>query len=266
MLRAHPRQRAAHAAPGRGVWRSVGTTGPRHARLAPGPLPGLLLTLTGGGLAALALLPVAVDASPAPASSIRAASGTAPQAIDLTERQSARASRSRTAPEPEQAPTAAALAAVPAPAPVAPRPVLPGCSGRGFDLGRYANGRVPARVLCALPGTSGERLRGDAAVAFVRLAEAYERDLGSPLCLSDGYRPLGEQKVLRRTKPRLAARPGTSEHGWGLAVDLACGIQSYRTAQHAWMVRNASRFGWYLPDWARRSGARPEPWHWQYAR
>lgn len=168
-------------------------------------------------------------------------------------------------PEPEPAPTADAAAVVPAPPPVAPRPILPGCSGRGFDLTRYANGRIPMRALCALPGDSGERLRGDAAVAFVRLASAYERQMGTSLCLSDAYRPLGEQKVLRRTKPRLAARPGTSEHGWGLAVDLACGIQSPQSPARR-MVQNAARFGWYLPDWARRTGVKPEPWHWQYER
>lgn len=245
---------------------SAGTGRARHARLAPGPLPGLLLTLTGGGLAALALLPVAGFA--VPATSIRAAAGTAPQVLDLTDRQEVRASRSRTVPDPdpEPAPVTAEVATVPAPPPAAPRPVLPGCSGQGFDLTRYANGRVPSRALCALPGDSGEQLRADAAVAFVRLASAYERDLGTPLCLSDGYRPLSEQRLLWRTKPRLAARPGTSEHGWGLAVDLACGIQSFRSPQHAWMVRNAPRFGWYLPEWARRGGAKPEPWHWQYER
>jgi D-alanyl-D-alanine carboxypeptidase len=40
----------------------------------------------------------------------------------------------------------------------------------------------------------------------------------------DGYRPLAEQRQLRRLKPRFAARPGYSEHGWGLAVDLSCGV------------------------------------------
>jgi len=175
-----------------------------------------------------------------------------------------RASRSRTTPEAESAPAPGAADAVPAPSPSAAAPVLPGCDGKAYDLQRYANGRLPARVLCALPGDSDEKLRADAAVAFARLAGAYQAEVGRPICVTDGYRTLGEQRVLRRTKPRLAAQPGTSEHGWGLALDLSCGVQSFRTPQHAWVARNASRFGWLLPQWARRGGSKPEPWHWEY--
>lgn len=155
-------------------------------------------------------------------------------------------------------------AAVPAkPEPAAP--VLPGCDGRSSDIDGYANGRLPDEVLCTLPGGSGERLRADAALSFVRLAAAYEGAFGEPICVTDGYRPLAEQQQLRRTKPRFAARPGYSEHGWGLAVDLSCGVQSFRTKEHAWLVANAGTYGWFLPEWAQRGGARPEPWHWEFS-
>jgi LAS superfamily LD-carboxypeptidase LdcB len=143
--------------------------------------------------------------------------------------------------------------------------LLPGCAGATHETGAHANGRLPDDVLCTVPGGSGERLRADAALAFVRLAAAYQAELGEAICLTDGYRTLGEQQVLRRSKPRFAARPGTSEHGWGVAVDLSCGVQSFRSAQHAWMVSNAALHGWFLPDWAQRGGSRPEPWHWEYA-
>ena len=93
---------------------------------------------------------------------------------------------------------------------------------------------------------------------------AYEQALGRPLCLIDGYRTLGEQQQLRRTRPRYAARPGSSEHGLGLAVDLGCGMLSSRSADTAWMRANAARFGWVHPVWARPGGSRPEPWHWEY--
>ena len=53
-------------------------------------------------------------------------------------------------------------------------------------------------------------------------------------------------------------------HAWGLALDLSCGVQSFETPAHAWVADNAQRFGWVLPDWARSTGSRPEPWHWEY--
>ena len=100
--------------------------------------------------------------------------------------------------------------------------------------GGYAHGRLPTAVLCELPGGSGERLRPDAAVAFLGLAAGYPAAFDVPICLTDGYRTLGEQQ-LRRSKPWFAARPGSSEYGW------------------------------FLPDWAQRGGSRPEPWHWEYS-
>jgi LAS superfamily LD-carboxypeptidase LdcB len=65
-------------------------------------------------------------------------------------------------------------------------------------------------------------------------------------------------------KPALAAVPGTSNHGWALAVDLCGGIQSFGTAEYAWMVANAPAFGWSNPPWARPGQGREEPWHWEF--
>ena len=257
------RRSGAHAAP-RTVLPAICTGRARHAGLLPGPLPALLIGLVGGGLA-LASLPADVPAGSLAA--VQAQSAVAPTPLDIEEnhdRHQWRASRSRTAPEAEPAPAPGTADAVPARSPAVAQPVLPGCDGKGYDVQRYANGRLPDRVLCRLPGDSDEKLRADAAVAFARLAGAYQQEVGRPICVTDGYRTLAEQRVLRRIKPRLAAQPGTSEHGWGLALDLSCGVQSFRTPQHAWVARNADRFGWVLPQWARRGGSKPEPWHWEY--
>ncbi len=69
---------------------------------------------------------------------------------------------------------------------------------------------------------------------------------------------------MRAAKPTLAAVPGTSNHGWGTAVDLCGGIQTFGSAQHVWMRQNAPLYGWYLPSWAQQTGSKPEPWHWEY--
>ncbi len=65
-------------------------------------------------------------------------------------------------------------------------------------------------------------------------------------------------------KPRLAAVPGTSNHGRGLAVDLCGGAERFDGAAHRWLQANAGRFGWVHPAWARQGGRREEPWHWEY--
>lgn len=253
--------RGAHAAP-TSARLTMSTARPRHGRLLPGPLPALLIALVGGGLGLAALPQSGVPARSS--STFLAQSAVAPTVLPFDEghdRHRWQASRSRSAAEPEPLPAAGEAAAVPAPA---GQPILPGCDGEAHDLRRYSNGRLPDHVLCELPGDSDEKLRADAAVAFARLAAAYQRDFKRPLCVTDGYRTYGEQRWLRANKPRLAARPGTSEHGWGLALDLACGVQSFRTSQHAWVARNAGRFGWELPQWAARGGSKPEPWHWEY--
>lgn len=249
---------------------SLSVVRPRHGRLVPKPLSALMIGAVGGGLAVLgALEPTSLSAPPAMASAVMANSALEPAPLEPALGGDERASRSRRAaePDPEPAPVEAAAAPVQAPVEPAPAPptILPGCEPARHGTVGHANGRLPADVLCELPGDSDEMLRADAAVAFVRLAAAYEKAFDTPICLTDGYRTLGEQQQLRRTKPKFAARPGYSEHGWGLAVDLSCGVQSFRSRQHAWMVENATEYGWFLPEWAQRGGARPEPWHWEYS-
>jgi len=138
-----------------------------------------------------------------------------------------------------------------------------GCGGA--DITQYPNGMVAPEALCPLRGAAGQQLRADAAQAFDALSLAWAADFGAPVCVSDSYRSLGEQVSLYAAKPALAARPGTSNHGWGVAVDLCGGVQTFGTEQHQWMVRNGPAFGWFHPQWARQGGGKPEAWHWEFA-
>jgi hypothetical protein len=126
--------------------------------------------------------------------------------------------------------------------------------------GGYADGFVPSSQLCTIIG--GGRLRPDAAVAFNRMSQAYAQAFGSNLCVSDSYRTYGQQVSVFRRRPSLAAVPGTSNHGWGLAVDLGCGVQHYGSAQYRWMTAHAGSFGWVHPNWALHDPF--EPWHWEF--
>lgn len=143
---------------------------------------------------------------------------------------------------------------------------LAACQTGGVDgATRHANGAVPESELCVLPA-SGHRLHPDAARSWWRLNTAYAARFGRPLCLTDSYRSYEAQAALQAMKPGLAAPAGTSNHGWGVAMDLCGGVESFESAAHRWMVRHGPRFGWVNPTWARAGGARPEPWHWEYAR
>lgn len=125
------------------------------------------------------------------------------------------------------------------------------------DLARYGNGRIPADALATVGGTS-HRLWAPAAQAFDTMLAAAARD-GVRLDITDSYRSYdGQVDVAARkglySQGGLAAEPGTSPHGWGLALDLAPTDRAV-----GWLRANAGAYG-FVEDTPR------EPWHWVYAR
>ncbi len=142
--------------------------------------------------------------------------------------------------------------------------VPPRASGEAAGAwGGYPNGLIPLAALCPL-GQAAHVLRCDAADSFRAMSAAFASAFGGPLCLTDSYRTFAAQVRLYGVKPALAAVPGTSNHGWGLAVDLCGGVQSAGTGQYRWMIDNAGPFGWSNPPWARPGRGREEPWHWEF--
>lgn len=133
------------------------------------------------------------------------------------------------------------------------------------DSSGYPNGRLPANVLCRLYAAPDESLTHDSASAFNAMSAAYQKETGSALCVTDGYRPYAEQVAVRRQSPGMTATPGKSQHGLGLAVDLCGGVESFAAPAHLWMKRNAPLYGWFHPGWAEPSGSMPEPWHWEFS-
>jgi len=131
------------------------------------------------------------------------------------------------------------------------------------------NGQFPDTLLTYLgwPEADHLRLTPDAATSLNRLAVAFEEHFGKPLYLSDAYRTLAEQKRLKITKGAFAAQPGTSNHGWGLAIDMASRINVDSSDEHKWMEDNGPYYGWINPWWATdriRTNGEYEPWHWEY--
>lgn len=137
--------------------------------------------------------------------------------------------------------------------------------------GGHQNGKIPADALSPLAFSPSVLLRADAARALERLNDAYKKRFGCDVGPVGGYRSYEDQVSLYAQKPGLAAKPGTSNHGWGLAADLSgdcdgngAGINVFGTPEHQWMATNAGGYGWVLPQWAQQGGSKPEPWHWEF--
>jgi cell wall-associated NlpC family hydrolase len=165
---------------------------------------------------------------------------------------------------PPSTPSAPPVASTGAPATCSAPLPAPGATSGPVNgaWGGWSNGRIPAGQLCSIGG--GQRLRCDAAAAYNGMSADYAATFGTPLCITDSYRSLDAQVDAHHRKPKITAVPGTSNHGWGLAVDLCGGVNVFGTAQTAWMQGNAAHYGWLHPDWAQADGPNPEPWHWEY--
>jgi hypothetical protein len=132
---------------------------------------------------------------------------------------------------------------------------------------RWSNGQIPVEAMCAVPFDRRHVLQCDAAEALGRLNEAYRAAFGSDIRLTDSYRSLAGQIAVKKAKGFLAATPGTSNHGWGLAVDIAGmgGVGQFGSPGYLWLKDHAEDFGWSHPRWAEPGGSGPqEPWHWEF--
>lgn len=133
-----------------------------------------------------------------------------------------------------------------------------GYSGAKSNYGGYRNGQLPASALSAATFQRGVYLQPRAMSSLERMNNAFRNQFGYSLGITDSYRSLAEQYSLKSSKPRLAATPGRSVHGLGLALDInvrSPGVLS-------WLNANARQFGWVNPNWAKTS--KYEPWHWEY--
>jgi hypothetical protein len=139
------------------------------------------------------------------------------------------------------------------------------------SLNESENGKIPDSELVPIPVLKGKnyghKLNPEAAKDYSDMVDAAKRD-GVVWGITDSYRSYKVQDrifdwdLFRRTGKKkkkgtggkiTVAYPGTSNHGWGSAVDL---IVKKGDAAHNWLTKNASKFGF--------SPLSSEPWHWEH--
>jgi D-alanyl-D-alanine carboxypeptidase len=123
------------------------------------------------------------------------------------------------------------------------------------ELAAYGNGKIPVNALEKV-GSTGHKLWAPAAESLTKMITDAKKD-GVKIGITDSYRSYAEQVDVARRKGLysqggLAAKPGTSEHGWGMAADL-----DLNNKAQAWMRVHGKEYG-FVENTPR------EPWHWAY--
>jgi hypothetical protein len=137
--------------------------------------------------------------------------------------------------------------------------------------GDGSNGRIPASAMAAVSWTVDSQgsqfwLRADATAALERLNAAFTAQFGHGLDLDLAYRDYATQVAMRDALGSIAAKPGTSRHGTGTAIDvpeLPCSY-GWNTPQRTWLVTHGPSYGWASPSWSRENGSNPEYWHYEF--
>ena len=97
----------------------------------------------------------------------------------------------------------------------------------------------------------------------VRLNAAFRDRFGENIAIDLSYRSYADQVRARELFGGLAAEPGTSNHGWGTAIDTwEWQAYDFGSARHEWLVANGPADGWYCP--AATESGNPEYWHFEY--
>lgn len=121
--------------------------------------------------------------------------------------------------------------------------------------GKFENGKLPSDMLETV--SSPHKLAKNAAEAYRKARVAAKKEgVNLDSGLVDAYRDFAGQQYMYKTKPAgFAARPGTSKHGLGIAIDVSQSVQP-------WWHKNGSKFGWINPAWAKSNPY--EPWHFEF--
>jgi hypothetical protein len=144
-----------------------------------------------------------------------------------------------------------------------PNPVPGACTINPKGDIKDANGTIDPSTLVRV----GTDVKGRPALLKKEAAEAYlamvaaAKESGVTWVINDSYRTYERQVSQRAEEPSISARPGRSNHGCGLAVDL--GVQIYNRPPYHWLMKNAPKFG-FKRIYLKRRPDIVESWHWEY--
>jgi len=137
------------------------------------------------------------------------------------------------------------------------------------------NGYLNSSALVAIGWDPGKNLiAGPALKDLNRMNDAFRKEFGHNLEIDLTYRPRTVQDFLyRELGPRLAAKPGTSVHGKGFAIDFPeSSGYSFSGKYYKWLKKNSKKYGWNhrknLEQYTSSGRKNPnaESWHFEYIR
>lgn len=119
---------------------------------------------------------------------------------------------------------------------------------------KLKDGELPFTTLGA--GVHINNINSDFYERFLSAAREYYQKTGKKVLVTDGYRTYDEQIDLKRRKPGLAALPGNSMHGYGMAMDIDSNAANKMDEMGLF-----KKYGIERPMLGRRQGEKNEPWH-----
>jgi hypothetical protein len=172
-------------------------------------------------------------------------------------------------------------------------PIAAEAYSEDLQMAGFRNGYMPDVRLITVSGCTLER---DAAYTLAVMIDAAAQD-GVDLDPGDCYRSYGVQHnafearcpietieitkidpttgdtiVVGERQERVCSGPpiapaGSSNHGWGRAIDFTSNGRSTidcNDEEFRWLQANGERFGWVHPGWAHCGRRSAEPWHWEW--
>jgi len=140
-----------------------------------------------------------------------------------------------------------------------PRFTIKGNGGKSFSVTKVEKNHLsdPSSYDQAPTATDNSILPATAC-AFNAMHDAAAK-AGVQLVINSAFRTIQRQQYFYHcyqcgccNNGNLAAVPGTSNHGWGLAIDM-----NMASGVYSWLARNAHNFGFIRT-------VRTETWHWEH--
>ena len=121
------------------------------------------------------------------------------------------------------------------------------------------------------------KICADAFSDFQNMNAAFKKEYGHDLPVSSINRTWQGQVATKdaaiiKNGGGFVAKPGSSKHGWGLAIDFKTESAKYNknkkiryeSTTHVWLKENGHKWNWVNPDWAAKGKKQAEPWHFEW--